>query len=188
MATTWNGWQASLLNGANIIVTPPNMNFLTDWHRQEGGTCTNNPVVLSTAVGTSTRCGDTVAGFGRTQSYPRRGDAIEAFRIQIDTPAMSELKAALNTGNPFQITDKSPVVHDLKQWGSPTFADWYANASSSGGSGGGGGGGGLAPNTHKAWGDLQKSVNRRLPAATRHASEANRATLRTLAHIHRVKP
>ena len=186
MASTWSGWQRDFLNTAGIIVTTPNMNFLTDWHNHAPSSCNFNPIDLSTSVGDSSRCGDTVAGFGRTQRYTKHAEARSAFRIQIDTAWVRPLKQALNSGNPFQIGDRSQVVSVLRQWGSPQFADWYANAPSGGG-GGGGGTGTKAPGFHHSWHSLRRTTNYTWPQTVRHVAKLNKAAWRALGRTHKVK-
>lgn len=184
---TWSGWQRQFLNRANIILTPPNQTFLTQWANHAPGSCHNNPVDLSMAVSGSTRCGDTVAGFGRSQNYGTHAEAAHAFQLSIDTDWVHPLKAAMNTGNPFQIDNKAPVVAVLKRWGSVEFADWYSTATADGTGGGGGGTGGDGPGAHKGWVHLRRSVNSKMPKSL-HASERNiHAALRSLGSAHKVK-
>jgi hypothetical protein len=177
----------TFLNRANILNTPPVQTFMEQWAAQEGGSCKNNHVDLSTKVSGSTRCGDTVAGFGRTQNYATLAEAAHAFSIQMHTDWVHPLLAALNTGNPFQIGDRSKVVAVLKRWGSPTFANWYANATTSGTGGGGGGGGGKAARAHSGWNDLRRTVNHRMPKALRTSERNIHAALRSLSHARKVR-
>jgi len=182
---TWSGWQNQFLNRAGIIVTPPNRTFMSAWASHDKGSCKNNPNTLSTKVGSSTRCGDTVAGFGRTQNYATHTQAANAFATQMNTAWVHPLKAALNTGNPFQIGDRTDVVAVLNRWGSPQFADWYATTTTGGGGGGGGGGG--SSSTHKGWSDLRKTINHRLPGHVSASEKMTAAALRKLAHARRVR-
>ena len=184
---TWSGWQNQFLNAAGILVTPPNRQFLTQWASHAPGSCRNNPIDLTHSVSGSTRCGNTVGGFGRSQNYRTHANAAHAFQLQIDTDWVHPLKAALNSGNPFQIDNKGPVVAVLNRWASPSFATWYANANSDGTGGGGGAGGGDGPGAHKGWVHLRRSVNSKMPKSL-HASERNiHAALRSLGHAHKVK-
>jgi len=183
---TWSGWQNQLLNRANIIVTPPNRTFMAAWASHAPGSCKNNPVDLSTKVGSSTRCGNTVAGFGRTQNYATHAQAATAFSDQMHTGWVKPLLDAMNSGNPFQIGDRSQVVAVLNRWGSPSFASWYANASEDG-TGGGGGGGGGASGIHKGWADLRKTVNHKLPSHVSASEKLTAAALRKLQHARKVK-
>ncbi len=184
---TWSGWENQFLQRAGIIETPPNRTFLGAWAQHAPGSCKNNPVDLSTAVRGSTRCGATVAGFGRSQNYGTHAQAAHAFQIQVDTSWVQPLKAALNTGNPFQIGDRTAVIAVLKRWGSQQFATWYENATTAGGGGGSGGGSTTGQSAHKGWNQIRRSVNHRMPHAI-NASEHNiRAALRSLGHAHKVK-
>ena len=184
---TWNGWIIQFLNGANILNTPPNQTFMSEWANHAPGTCKNNPVDLSKAVSGSTRCGDTVAGFGRTQNYPTHAAASNAFGLSIDSQLAAPIKAALNTGNPFQIQNRDPVVAALKAWGSPTFANWYQNATAQGTTGGSGGSSGRAPHFHSGYRDLQHTWEHNLPNSLRKSGKLTDAALRSLSHGRKVK-
>src|SRR4051812_6794518 len=105
MAGTWSGWIIQFLNRASILNTPPNQTFLSEWARHAPGSCKNNPIDLTTAVSGSSRCGDTVGGFGRSQNYGTHAEAAHAFSIQMHTSWVRPLLAALNSGNPFQVGD-----------------------------------------------------------------------------------
>jgi hypothetical protein len=184
---TWSGWIIEFLNRAGILNTPPIQTFLAEWAAHSPGRCKNNPVILSTAVSGSTRCGDTTAGFGRTQNYATHAGAAHAFSIQMHTPWVKPLLDALNTGNPFQIGDRSKVVAVLRRWGDEGFADWYANATTSGQGGGGGGGGGKGSRAHGGWNDLRRSVNHNMPKALRTSEQHTRAALRSLSRARKVR-
>lgn len=185
MATTWGGWQAQMLTASPGLVTPPNITFMTQWHDHAPGTCQFNPVDLSTAVTGSARCGDTVAGFGRTQSYGTHAQAVRAFRIQMDSAQSRPIKAALNTGNPFQIPDRTAAVKAIRDWGSPQFADWYASATTSGGTGSGTGG--IAPDTTGGWNSLRRSLNRNWRRGLSDGERNLHAALRALSHSRKVR-
>ena len=97
------------------------------------------------------------------------------------------LLAALNSGNPFQIGDRSQVVAVLNRWASPSFATWYANANNDGTSGGGSGGGSKSASAHHGWTDLRRSVNHNMPKALRTSESNTRAALRSLSHARKVR-
>lgn len=183
---TWSGWQNQFLNRANLIVTPPNLTFMTQWANHAPGSCKNNPNDLSKSVSGSSKCGATVAGFGRSQNYPSHTAAAQAFQQSIDTAWVKPLKDAINSGNPFQIGDRSAVVAVLDRWGSTSFAKWYATATNQGTSGGGGGGGGLAPQTLKGWDALRKSVNSGMPNSLRESRKLTAQALRDVVRARRV--
>lgn len=187
MARAWTGWIAQFLNAAGILNTPPNQTFMDEWAKHAPGTCHFNPIDLSFSVIGSTRCGDTVGGFGRTQNYPTHALAARAFADQMRSDLAKPIRAALNTGNPFQIGDRTKVVDALNKWASPSFATWYANATTSGGTGGGGGGGGKAARAHSGWHDLRRTVNQRMPAALRTSQGNTNAALRALSRARKVR-
>ena len=184
---TWSGWINQLLDAAGIIVTPPNRTFMSEWASHDKNPCANAPIVLSAFVQGATRCGATVTDFGYTYKYPSHAAAAHAFDIQTHNARAKPLLDALNTGNPFQIGDRSQVVAVLKHWGSPAFATWYANATTDGTTGGGGGGGGKASRAHGGWQDLRRSVNHRMPAALRKSGANSSAALRALSKARKVR-
>lgn len=158
---TWSGWENEFLRAANInggITTPPLRTFMAEWARHAPGSCRNNPNDLSMKVAGSTRCGDTIGGFGRSQNYDTHAHAAHAFSLSMHTDWVHPLLAAMNTGNPFQIGDRTAAVAVLNRWASPSFADWYKNATDQGTTGGGGGGGAKADLLH-GWHSLQRALN-----------------------------
>ena len=182
---TWSGWENQFLMAAGIIVTPPNRTFMDQWSAHDGAQCRNAPVTLSTPVTGSTRCGDTVTPLGRTQNYDTHAHAAHAFKLQIDLASMRPLKAALNSGNPFQIGNRDPVVGALKTWGSPSFANWYKNATDQGTTGGSGSKG-IAPDTLHGWHSLRRSLNRNWGRGLRSGDRSLNAALRSLSHSRKV--
>lgn len=183
---TWSGWVNQFLTAGGVIITPPNRTFMEAWAAHAPGSCQNNPVDLSQAVAGSSRCGDTVAGFGRSQKYGTHAEAARAFHLQLHTDWVKPLLDALNTGNPFQIGDRTAVVDAIKRWGSPAFAKWYANATTSGTSGGGGGGSGSPAHAHGGWNDLRHTVNHGMPKTLRHSHRNIEAALRALSRARKV--
>lgn len=124
---------------------------------------------------------------GRTQQYNTHQQAAHAFDLQIHVPVVSNILTALDSGNPFQINDRAPVVTALETWGSPGFAQWYKNATSDGTTGGSGGSSGRAPHTHSGYHDLQHVMEKRIPAALRDSGKLTTAALRHLGRAHKVK-
>lgn len=185
--STWSGWIIQFLNRANILNTPPIQTFMSQWAAHSPGSCKNNPVILSTKVSGSSNCGATVAGFGRTQNYGTHAEAAHAFSIQMHTAWVKPLLDALNTGNPFQIGDRSKVVAVLRRWGDEGFADWYANATTDGTTGGSGSGGGKAGAAHSGWTDLRHTVNHNMPKALKTSQHNVHAALRALSKGRKVR-
>jgi hypothetical protein len=185
--TTWNGWQAEFLNAAHLLVTPPNIRFLTDWAAHANSpSCRNNPIDLYWPQPGSGNCVKP-AGFSNwTQHYATHATAAHAFSLEIHTADFAAIRRALNTGNIFQ-QPADPVVQELRAWGSTNFATWYSNQRSGTGGGGGGGQTGIAPNTHKAWHDLQRAINDVVPAAVRDSQRLRRQTLRDIAKARKVR-
>lgn len=184
---TWSGWIIEFLNRANILNTPPLQTFMSEWAKHDANPCKNAPIVLSTSVTGATRCGATVTDYGRTMKYPSHAAAAHAFQIQIHLSRSSALLAVMNSGNPFQVPDRTAAVAVLKHWGSPAFATWYLNANSDGTTGGGSGGGGKASRAHSGWTDLRRTVNRHMPKALRTSERNTHAALRSLSGGRRVR-
>lgn len=184
---TWSGWIIQLLNQANILNTPPLQTFMSEWASHDKNPCKNAPIVLSTSVSGATRCGATVTDYGRTMKYPSHAAAAHAFQIQIHLSRSKDLLDVMNSGNPFQVPDRSGAVAVLKHWGSPAFAEWYLNANSDGTTGGKGGGGGKGARAHSGWTDLRRSVNKHMPSALRTSERNVNAALRSLSHARKVR-
>lgn len=185
--STWAGWVTDFLNIPALTNTPPNQTFMEQWSAHDATQCKNAPITLSTVVAGSSRCGNTVTPLGRTQQYNTRAHAVHAWSLQIELGVAKPIKDAINTGNPFQINDRAPVVAALKTWGSPSFADWYKNATSSGGTGTGGNPSTRAPHTHSGYHDLQHVMEHHLPSALRQSGKLTDAALRSLSHGRTVK-
>lgn len=190
MASTWDGWQADLLRAANIIVTPPNMEFLSGWHQHAHSPgCDGNPIDLSkTETGSGNCAANTgVGAWGtHTQHYATHASAGRAFDTQMHTAWVKPLLDALNTGNPFQIGAalEDQVVSVLFSWGSSEWAQAYdkqykgAVTSSSGGS---------STDIHHGWTSIRRSLNRTWPKRL-HSSQRNvHAALRAVSHSRKVR-
>lgn len=184
---TWSGWIIEFLNRANILNTPPLQTFMSEWAKHDANPCKNAPIVLSAFVTGATRCGATVTDYGYTYKYPSHAAAAHAFQIQIHNTRAKDLLDVLNSGNPFQVPDRSGAVAVLKHWGSPAFASWYLNANSDGTTGGGSGGGHKGARAHGGWNDLRRSVNKHMPQALRHSERNVHAALRSLSRGSKVR-
>ena len=184
---TWAGWEIQFFQAANILNTPPNQRFLSAWaaHATSPG-CTDNPIDLSVPRGTSTNCTKNTGVNVWTQRYASHGQAAAAFNLEIHEPWARAILQALNSGNPFQFKGYNAAVSALVSWGSVKFANWYSQQMQAG-QGSGSAGGGVAPQTHRAWSDLQRSIDKRLPAALRRAERANRAALTAAGRARRVR-
>ena len=184
--STWSGWQRQFLNAAGIIVTPPNMDLLTQWSQHTHRQCVNNPVDLTHRESGSSSCGSSTGIFPTEYTYSTHAHAASAFAWEIHQAFAKALLDALNTGNAYQVAKPSPVASVFVSWGSPAMADAYLNQAQGGSSGGGGGGSTKAPHTHSGWHDLRRSVNHNLPTSLRHSSKLTAAALRALGHGRKV--
>lgn len=132
-------------------------------------------------------CANLPGIFPKARYYTSHAQAAGAFADEVRLTFAKALFDALDSGNPYQSPSKpSEVASVLVSWGSDKYASVYL-AAAQGQQGGGGPGGGIAPRTHKAWVDLQGSINTRLPNALRDAEKANRAALRTLSRARKVR-
>lgn len=181
--SVYSGWQHDLLGAASLPDTAANRRFLNAWHANAESDCSLNPIDLTDRNDHSHNCKQT--GFvGR--SYQRYDDRVwtrTAFYAQITSGKYPHLRAALRSGNPYTVTDYVAVTDDIGKWASQTFSNIYLDVMRSGG----------PPPTLKApqalrgWGDIQRAVNRHLPAAL-HASQQHRhAALRELRRARRVR-
>lgn len=184
---TWTGWQIQFFNAANILNTPPNQRFLSAWaSHATSPSCKNNPIDLSHARSGSSNCAKNTGINPWTQRYTSHGNAAAAFDAEIHAAWAHAILSALNSGNPFQVKNYSDVGSALVSWGSVKMFNWYMGQMQSG-SGSGSGSGGVAPQTHRAWSDLQRSIDKRLPAALRSAEKASLAALRASGRARKVR-
>ena len=157
LASNWATQVIASLNqqGAKVPLTAANVKWLTAWQATEGGgtanTANNNP--LNTTLG-SPQSGVTVPGYTgsinsvgvASYSTPAYGAAATAQTLTQSN--FSAILTALQTGNPTtyafsnansQGASGNPLVKQLQNWGSKTFASQVSgnevpNVSSSGGS------------------------------------------------------
>lgn len=185
---TWTGWQSQLLDAANLPDTTGNRVFLSDWAEHANANCGNNPVDLSRRESGSTNC-HKLTGSRTAQRYGSHATAARAFNQQIHGGAFPNLLAAFRSGNPETTTEVPKILGELGRWGSTKFADWLrTQLGLSGGSSGSGGPSSVASTSvYKSWGDLQTSVNRRMPTAVQRVSVSQRRLLQTLIHKRRVR-
>jgi hypothetical protein len=184
--TTWGGWQAEFLTAAQVPNTTNNRRFLTDWNSHAETNCRDNPVDLSAKVSGSTNCHSLPAITAKAQNYTTHGNAAHAFYVQTHAGSSKALLAALASGNPYTVNDTGTVAEDLSAWGSQKFAQAYF-AETAGQRGGGGSPDTYAPRSVRAWGELQKQVNRTLPRTLRHMAGYHAATMTQLRRRSRVR-
>ena len=183
---TWSGWQSQFMHAAGMIVTPPCTRFLTEWAANASHNCGNNPIDLSEPMPGATKCANNTGVLPTVWRYTTHTQAANAFKFELLYPWADDIRKALDSGNPYQYVQADRVVSDLVSWGSVKFANVFKGETS--GSGGGpSGGGGIAPHTHRAWADIQRSVNKHLPTAVRRVALSNQETLRALHRSRKVR-
>lgn len=185
--STWSGWQSQFLRAANIVVTPPNMRFLTSWSNNAATGCRNNPVDLAIQAPGASDCAKLTGIFPHAQHYSSHASAATAFDTELRMKFAAALRAALNSGNVYQSDNANDVASVLVSWGSPDFANVYLNTAQHQGGGGGGGTGTKAPHTHHGYADLRRTVEHRLPASLRRSHKLTESALRSLGRGRRVK-
>lgn len=180
---TWNGFTTDLLKAAHLSTAQMTVQFMFDWNTAATSDCRNNPVDISHTVRGSSNC-HRLTSTRVAQNYATTQMASTSFATEIHSGNFSHLLAALGTDNPYSYSDPAGVESDLRKWGSPGQAAYYAKNAT----------GGTPttqnandPHAHTAWVDLQRSVNKRWPANIKGASQSRRAALRNLARAHRVR-
>ena len=184
--SVYKDWQADLLSSASLPDTKPNRDFLSDWHAHADSDCDLNPIDLTSHNSGSKNCKPVSLPYrpnAHYQSYSSRSWSRTAFYGQITSATYPHLRAALASGDPYKVTDWAKVAVDIGAWGGKTFANVYEDTMSAGG----------PPPTLKApqalrgWHDMQRSVNRHLPAALHASKRAHRAALRELRRASKVR-
>lgn len=184
--TTWAGWEADLLKALGVPNTAESRAFLDSWTGAAPANCPNNPLLASKPESGSGDCAELTAS--RTaQAYRSHAQGINATVAELRSGNFPHLLAALESGHPLAVSDPGQVAADLAKWGVSHFANEYLALAQEQASSGGGPSAPAASHAHKGWGDIQHSVNRRLPTALNQASRYNRAALRALARRRRVR-
>lgn len=155
--------------------------FMADWNFAASSDCRNNPVDISHAMGGATNC-KRLTSSRQAKNYTSHAQAATAFSRELHSGSFPDLLKALATSNPYSYSNPDGVVADLKLWGSPKQAAYYAKFAT-GGSGGGSGGGSSsvdAPKGHKGFRDFQTALAHTLPTATRRSRIIRERALRKL--------
>lgn len=178
---TWAGWENDLLDAAQVLRSAGARQFLADWNAHASTDCRNNPVDLSEPVSGSTDCAHAPGYAFAAQRYTSHGNAAHAFYVQTHRPNAQALLAALTSGKPYAVEDPGAVVQALSDWGSPKFAQRYANETSN-----------VsptlsAPHALGGWKALRKSINRGMPDALNYSQRLNKQSLRSLARARKVR-
>ncbi len=181
--SVWAGWQADLLSHAGIPNTTNNRSFLSSWHSHAETNCKNNPIDLSVQSAGASNCHTLPNVTAHAQNYSTTGNAVHAFTTQIHQSRYPHLLAVLMTGNPYTASGTGLAAGDITFWGSQAFAQFYFNATA----GAPGRGGGYKPTSTKAWGSVQKSVDRGLPTMLRRVGALNKATATQLRRRRKVR-
>lgn len=178
----WAGYEHDLLKAANLPDTNATVIFVIDWNFHASSDCTNNPLDISHPHAGATPCKKLTAT--RTAlSYPSPSAAESAFAAEILSGQFSSLVAAIRSGAPYDFQHPTAVVDDLKRWGSPQFAAYYAQTA------------GIpaspppklkAPQALGGWADLRRAVNRKLPDALHTSAKLRANALRELGRASKV--
>ena len=188
---TYKGWQRDLLAAAKLPDTSHTRQFLSDWNAAAESDCDLNPLDLTTRLDHSKNCRlyrGPRHGTIHYQAYAHSADTRRAFADQIAQSRYVTIRHALESGNPYDTSkitadDAATIETALAYWGSAAFGADYAQTIADGG----------PPPTLKApqalkgWGDLQHSVNHKLPTAIHSSQHSRAAALRELARVHKVR-
>ena len=181
--TTWAGWEADFLSAVSLPNTGNNRAFLSSWaSNATHPNLKDNPVDLHLKEPGSTN-GPAGPGTGQHfQNYPSHVWARTAWDGQLTSGKYPHLHGALESGDPYGVSDFLDVEGDLNVWGSGPFGSVYVNDARTGPPG-------SIPFAamHKGWADLQHSVNRNMPAALRHSRRVRQAALTELRRARKVR-
>lgn len=184
---TWPGWEPDLLRAAQIANSANRRKFLDDWHAHADSDCRNNPVDLTVQSAGSSDCASLPAIGARAQNYTTTGNAGHAFFAQLHSGRFPALLHALQSTNPYTVTNTGTVAEELSLWGSQTFSGIYFTETANAPGRGGGPVGAKAPHAHQGWHALRRSVNTNLPAALRDSEKAVRRARQALTHARKVR-
>lgn len=179
----WSSFPSDLLGEAKLSVGLDAIQFMFDWNYNASSDCGNNPVDISHFQVGSTDCRKLTVT--RTaQNYPSHQAAAAAFSREIHSGRFPDLLGALQTAHPQSYSNPSGVAQDLKHWGSPKMAAYYLSIATAAA--------GppptlKAPQALRGWSDLQRSVNRHMPAALRASQHARNAARRELRRAGKVR-
>lgn len=179
----WSGFQTDLLKAAGIGTSTGQQQFMFDWNFAASSDCADNPVDISRNVRGSTSC-KRLTPSRVARNYSSQAQAEAAFAGQIKSGNYPHLLAALKTDNPYAYSDPAGVEADLKAWGSPDQAAYYAKNATGGGTTSSSG---RAPRAHSGWASMQHSLNDHWrPTLNRSARNVD-AALRSLGHGRKVR-
>lgn len=184
--STWSGWEDQFLKVAGLPTTAANRRFLDEWAAHAETNCTNNPIDLTHKLSGSTNCGSLPALTLKTQHYTSHAQAAQAFLAEIDGTNLRQLRAALESGDPFTVNNTGVVSEQIDFWGSTTFAKFYFNETGS--APGRGGSSSQFEDSHAlaGWADIRHSVNHNMPAALRSSQKMTAAALRRVGRARKV--
>lgn len=184
---SWSGWQKQFLVNAELPDTADNRAALTAWANNPNTTCANNPIDLSHKTATSKAC-KALPGSREAKKYVSHADAIGAFTAQIHSGDFPSLLGAFHSGAPEAVADSQAVYADLRKWGSTFYSnDYLQHVTGSQPSPPTTTTTVKAPRAHGGWADLQRSLNVKWRKSLDHTDRINRASLRSLQRMHKVK-
>lgn len=184
--SVYTGWKPDLLSTDNFPETTGNLRFLTEWHANADSSCGLNPIDLTAKNTGSSNCKGAALPYrpnAHYQTYSDRSWTRTAFYAQITSGDYPNLRAALRAGHPYKVADYGAVAQDIGMWGSSTFADVYLREMESGGPPPTL----AAPQALRGWADMQRSINRHLPAALHDSARLRAHAQRQLARIGKVR-
>lgn len=180
---TWSGFQTDLLKAAGLGTSTMQQQFMFDWNTAASTDCENNPVDISRNVSGSTSC-KRLTPSRVARNYTSHASAATAFSGELKSGNFPHLLAALKESNPYAYSDPSGVEANLRTWGSPGQADYYAKNATGGSTSSAGG---HAPRAHSGWASMQRSLNDHWRPTLNRSAKNIDAALRSLSHGRKVK-
>jgi hypothetical protein len=125
------GWESEVLAGIGAPVNASTRGFLDLWHKYEGGSASFNPL-NTTLYEPGATAYNTLPGGGHVYNYPTEPAGVQATVATLKGGGgrYSDVVNALVSGQPFAYTraggSSSPVIPELRTWGTTGFADLLA--------------------------------------------------------------
>lgn len=162
MAQVWPYWYRDILSGLGAPDTAKNELFFNVWQTYEQSGAQNNPLNTTEPWPRST-----VYNSAGVRNYSDPADGADATVATLQGSAYAAIRAALETGNPFTVTDGPAVADGITTWGTPSFAAWYLTQGPTAQTGPLSAGTGPGTSTHQvdaAWLRLMKQLAIKAPA------------------------
>ena len=182
--STWTGWVDDVLARATLPATSENSAFLTQWAKQDGTSCGNNPLAMYWPESGASKCQPLGIRNEWIRKYVSHAQGAAAFDDQLRLDPYPNLLKALQGGDPWSVSDADAqkVTGELVYWGANKFSNYYGNATWAKQTGAI-----SAPAAHAGWKALQDSFNRKMRPTLAHSQATTDAALRQLGKARKVR-